>query len=71
MKKLLFAAVVGMALFTSCKRDWKCVCSTGSESGTAATYTDVTKKDAKSSCDGLQAIGIAFDSDFSCEIEKN
>lgn len=70
MKKVLCAAVIGMALLSSCKRDWNCVCSSGSESGTAATYTDVSKKDAKESCDALQALGIAFDSDFKCNIEK-
>lgn len=69
MKKVLLIAVAGLFIFSSCKKDWNCVCSSGSSSGTATTYTDVSKKDAKESCEALENLGKAFDTSFSCKVE--
>lgn len=71
MKKVLFIAIGGMFLFASCKRDWKCVCSNSEDSGTTSTYTDVSRKEAKESCNSIESIGKAFDSSVNCKIEKN
>ncbi len=71
MKKIFLGAVVGMVLFTSCKKDWNCICTSGSTSGSAAKYTDVTKKEAKEACNSVESLGKVFDSGFNCDIEKD
>lgn len=57
MKKLLLAAVVlaGTASMTSCKKDYSCECTSGTD-----TYKleiqDAKKKDAKAACDTWSAL---------------
>jgi len=63
MKKALFVSVIfAAALFTSCKKDRICECtSTLGGSNFTSTYTikDSTKADAKEECDGHAASGGA------------
>jgi hypothetical protein len=58
MKKILLFAVIAVvgASFASCKKDYTCTCTikeTGSPDQTvSATIKNVTKSDAKKSCEG-------------------
>jgi len=69
MKKITLMLAAGMLLFASCKKDWTCTCTANGVSGTAATYTDTKKSDAKASCDALQNLAIAFEPTTSCSID--
>ena len=70
MKKVLLIAVAGVfALgFTSCKKDYKCVCTSSTENAgveyVAGSYTNVTKSTATTSCDQFATL-----SNSSCEVK--
>ncbi|MBW7868792.1 MAG: hypothetical protein H3C31_10745 [Brumimicrobium sp.] len=57
MKRTILTTLAIIAIsfaFTSCKKDWKCTCKTGTGiiiEEASQTYTNVSKKDAKASCD--------------------
>ncbi len=70
MKKIIVILVAGMAILTSCKRDWGCRCSSGNTSTQIESYSGLTKKDAEVKCDDVQKDFEAFDSNVSCEVEK-
>lgn len=55
-------ALVALALsFTSCKKDWVCVCSDGGISIDSDPIKNVTKSEAKEKCSDLQGqIRIVF-----------
>jgi hypothetical protein len=59
MKKVLAIAALGVFALTSCKKDYKCVCTFDGES---ITYDlgKIKKKDAKDACASVGAIWIAF-----------
>ncbi|MCI5059173.1 MAG: hypothetical protein MRY83_23880 [Flavobacteriales bacterium] len=68
MKKLLaiaflFALVLG---FASCKKDHTCTCSALGISADT-TLKDMTKKDAKETCEGMSA--SAFGIDVTCKLK--
>ena len=52
MKKIApIVAIVALgAMFTSCKKDYKCTCTAGGQSYTTE-LKDVKKSDAKAACD--------------------
>jgi len=62
MKKMILGAVVigGLVTLASCKKDWNCECDVylfDSNIGTAdTTFTDMTKSDAETACDGLEIL---------------
>lgn len=72
---MLAAIAVVTLTLVSCKRDWKCTCtSSGGGSSATAEYTfSATKKDAEEACDGYAATTSAGGSSASasCELEKN
>lgn len=54
MKKLLLLAIVGLA-FTSCKKDWNCVCTDSNQKQTIMPITQAKKADAKAKCNEYDA----------------
>ena len=66
MKKYIGLGVFALILFTSCKKDWTCTCTSN---GNFASYIieDQTKSDAKAECDSGDgsAAGITVD----CELQ--
>lgn len=58
-------AVLGLLSFSSCKKDYVCLC-TWTEDGYPATetetYTQVTQGDAKAACDTKQADILNYNS---------
>jgi len=64
MKKLIFLSVVFATLFTSCKKDYTCVCK--SNGNTVSTTTiHATKSTATSDCSALGSNGNGL----SCSIQ--
>ena len=61
-------AVLGVVALSSCKKDWTCSCTINGTTGSAATYKDTKKSDAKASCDALQSLAIIGDPSASCSI---
>ncbi len=62
MKKLtplVLAAAFGALMFTSCKKDYTCVCKNndGTESE-SFQYPKMKKKDAKSACDTWNSLAV-------------
>ncbi len=58
MKKTLAIAALALFAFASCKKDYTCECVTtnnGEQVGTSSSTFNAKKKDAESSCDGLEA----------------
>lgn len=69
MKKVMFIGVVGMVLLSSCKKDWTCICTSGSTSAVAENYSNLSKKDAEKECADVQALANSFGGNVSCDIE--
>jgi hypothetical protein len=68
MKKVLFIAAVGVFAFSSCKKDYTCVCKDGSQ--TFATYTvHETKKKSKDACEAYNSTWASYSSSASCTIQ--
>ena len=60
MKKLLLVAVGGMFVLASCKKDYTCECKiTGSTTTASVAIKNVTKADAKVTCDKNDLAGYA------------
>lgn len=55
MKKLLFVAAVAAFTMTSCKKDFTCTCTDGTNSF-PYEMKDVKKKDAKEACETLNTL---------------
>lgn len=68
MKKI--APIVMVALlavaFTSCKKEYTCSCTFGSETKDIPSGTKLSKKDAKTWCEGYKLAGVT---DFSCKLK--
>lgn len=76
MKKIAPIALVALmaVAFTSCKKDYKCKCTTTSNGVSTTSYSDSfkeTKKKAKDKCNGLDGetttLGVTVKVD--CEVE--
>ncbi len=70
MKKLLFVTVIGLGLFSSCKKDWKCVCTDGTNTANVESYSGLTKKNAESKCKDVESAFQSLNSSTKCEIDK-
>lgn len=71
MKKILTIgvfALFGVIALSSCKKDWTCTCTVNGVTGTAATYKDTKKSDAKASCDSVESLSKLIDASASCSI---
>ena len=63
MKKVLFVAVVGLVVFSSCRKERTCVCIYSDGTSFSETYPMETKKDAEAKCKANQYVGL------SCELK--
>jgi len=56
MKKLILPIAVLAMTATACRKDRVCECkATDGTTVTAASYTDIKKKEAKTNCNAIQA----------------
>ena len=62
MKKVLFVALVGLVVFSSCRKTRTCVCKYADGGSYTETYLLETKKDAEAKCESNQYVGV------SCEL---
>ena len=71
MKKfVLFVAAAATLGLTSCKKDWTCTCTYGSETE-SYDINGKTKKDAEAQCEGKASVGgITFTTGSSCTTAK-
>ena len=67
MKKYIGLGVFALILFTSCKKDWTCTCTSSIGGSSSYIIEDQTKSDAKAECDSGDgsAAGITVD----CELQ--
>lgn len=68
MKKLLTLSLVVVAstiLFTSCRKDYTCSCTSSGK----ITIADVKKKDAQAACDAFSAIEAMGTASGSCKLD--
>lgn len=70
MKNVLGIAILGMCLFSSCKKDWSCNCTSGGVTNPVESYSGFTKKEAQVKCDDVQKDFQEYDSSLTCEVEK-
>ncbi|HQV78890.1 MAG TPA: hypothetical protein PLJ42_07450 [Chitinophagales bacterium] len=69
MKKKNLFTVLGLMItisLSSCVKDWKCECTDGVHTEVMAIYPDSKMKDAKKSCDDVDA---ALGSGVSCKLK--
>lgn len=67
-KSILFVAVLAAFTFTSCKKDYVCVCTyKGAEIG--RTTINNTKKKAKDACTAVKDTYSQYGADVSCVVE--
>ena len=75
MKKVVLFAVMSAFVFalSSCKKDWTCECRTSDSSTPSGilspTWQDITKADAKKSCDQLETNYKIISQSVSCELK--
>ena len=63
MKKVLFVAVIGLVVFSSCRKERTCVCIYSDGTSFSETFPIETKKDAEARCEAIQQVGL------SCELK--
>jgi hypothetical protein len=72
MKKVILLVVVGATTLVSCKKDYTCACTAGTDSATYAakdyTYSKVTKKTATANCEA-QSKTFAIIPGVSCKLK--
>ncbi len=78
MKKTVLISLVAVALFSACKKDRTCVCTTNAPNGALiideTKYFKVTKKEANSSCLDHQTISnvngtISYGNRINCKLK--
>lgn len=63
---MLIAILAGSILFSSCDKEWDCTCKDVVGNTTeATTYRDVSKAEARKSCDALES---KYTDDTTCNL---
>ena len=70
MKKIIIAglALLSTFAFTSCRKDYSCVCRFNNATVYTQNYDDVTRAEAEDKCDGDATI-LAGNAQWDCDVE--
>lgn len=70
MKTVITAglALLSTFAFTSCKKDYSCVCKLNNQTVYTQNYNDVTRAEAEDKCDGDGTV-LAGTAQWDCDVE--